>query len=180
VSLPTKQYETLWEDLGGTDAARATQALWELVAAGDESVTFLQTRLHPIASPASKQAVSSLVADLNSSDYAVRSKATGELMRLGELAEPALLEARRNHPSLELRRRIDQLVKAIGESRTKPSGDRLRCWRAVEILEQIGTPQARQLLEALSRGAPGALQTREAQAALARLERLEPPAGASR
>jgi WD40 repeat protein len=180
VSLPSQKCQTLWEDLGGTDATRATHALWEMVAAGNEGVAFLHTRLHPVASPASKETISSLLVDLDSADYAIRSRATGELLRLGELAEPALMEAQRNHPSLERRRRIDQLAKAILESRTKPSGDRLRSWRAVEILEQIGTPQARQLLEALSRGAAGALQTGEAHAALARLERLEPSAPASR
>ncbi len=40
--------------------------------------------------------------------------------------------------------------------------------RAVEVLELIGTPQARQVLQALADGAPGALVTTSAQAALSR------------
>jgi hypothetical protein len=45
----------------------------------------------------------------------------------------------------------------------------LRLLRAVEALEHVGTPEARQLLEALSRGAREARLTREAQASLRRL-----------
>ena len=52
----------------------------------------------------------------------------------------------------------------------------LRSLRAIEVLEHIATPEARQLLARLADGAPGAWQTREAKAALERLERK--PAGA--
>jgi hypothetical protein len=41
--------------------------------------------------------------------------------------------------------------------------------RAVEVLERAGTPEARQTLQALANGAPAALVTREAPAALDRL-----------
>jgi hypothetical protein len=43
--------------------------------------------------------------------------------------------------------------------------------RAVEALERIGTPEARQVLQALAKGAAGAVLTRAAQGALERLER---------
>ena len=43
--------------------------------------------------------------------------------------------------------------------------------RAIEALEYIGTPEARNLLLDLSRGAPGARVTREAAASLNRLEK---------
>lgn len=131
--------------------------------------------LHPVVSSASAEAIARLIADLNSPEYAVRAKATAEMVKLAELAEPSLLEAQKNHPSLELRRRVDQLLKAIVDWRTKPTDDRLRAWRAVEVLEQIDAPEARQLLQTLSRGAAGALLTREAQASLARLERQPNP-----
>jgi hypothetical protein len=47
-------------------------------------------------------------------------------------------------------------------------GERLRAYRAIEVLERIGTPEARQLLQTLAAGAPGALLTTTAQAALKR------------
>jgi hypothetical protein len=45
----------------------------------------------------------------------------------------------------------------------------LRAIRAVEVLEQLGTPEARQVLQNLADGAPGHKLTRHAEAALKRL-----------
>jgi len=49
---------------------------------------------------------------------------------------------------------------------TLATAEHLRVVRAVEVLERAGTPEARQALDALANGAPAALVTREAQAAL--------------
>jgi hypothetical protein len=48
-------------------------------------------------------------------------------------------------------------------------GERLRAYRAVEVLELIGTAEAKQLLRRLSAGAPGSVITLTAQQALRRL-----------
>jgi len=101
----------------------------------------------------------------------VRTRAKTQLAQLGEFAEPALVEAAKHQSSLEMRHRIKELSNLIVDVRSRPSGDRLRTVRAVEILEQIATPQARQVLQALARGAAGASLTREAHASLTRLER---------
>jgi len=53
---------------------------------------------------------------------------------------------------------------------TNLTGDRLRVVRAVEVLERISNAEARQLLQSLADGAPGALETVQARAALARLK----------
>ena len=50
-----------------------------------------------------------------------------------------------------------------------PPPEQLRPLRAVEALEQMGASAAREVLEALARGAPEAQITREAKATLARL-----------
>jgi hypothetical protein len=56
-------------------------------------------------------------------------------------------------------------------SRATVEGESLRRLRAVEALEQIGTPAARELLEVLAKGTPDAGLTWEAREALERLKR---------
>ena len=49
------------------------------------------------------------------------------------------------------------------------SGERLRPLRALEVLERIGTPEARQVVEGLARAAAGTPLRQEAKAVLERL-----------
>ena len=51
------------------------------------------------------------------------------------------------------------------------SAERLRLVRAIEVLERVGTPEAKELLRTIAQGAPGALPTWQAQNALDNLER---------
>lgn len=47
--------------------------------------------------------------------------------------------------------------------------EEIRVWRAVEVLERMATPDARRLLEKLSKGDPGACLTGDAEQAAARV-----------
>ena len=71
--------------------------------------------------------------------------------------------------SAEVRRRAGAFLDQFDQA--EPSPARLRELRAVELLEGIGTPAAKQYLAELAQGAAGAPLTREAAAALGRLER---------
>jgi hypothetical protein len=89
---------------------------------------------------------------------------------LGEVAHPALRAALAARPSEEFRRRAEQLLEG------PPSRERLRTVRALEVLEHVGTAEARAVFAALAQGAPAARLTREAQSALERLAgRLRAP-----
>jgi hypothetical protein len=107
-----------------------------------------------------------LMAALDSKEFAVREKAMQALEQLDRLAEPALRQALKNPSSLETRRRLNRLLEKLQRPITAP--DRLRDLRAVEVLEQISLPEARQLLEHLASGTSGAWLTQEARAALER------------
>jgi hypothetical protein len=89
------------------------------------------------------------------------------LAELGEQAEPALTEALRAPASAESRNRIEALL-ARPRSIHKPK--ELRSLRALEVLDQIGAPEAGLVLRTLAEGAPDARLTREAKASLARRE----------
>jgi hypothetical protein len=108
-----------------------------------------------------------MLGQLDSKRFAVREKATQQLEQLGERASPALRKALAAGPALEVRQRIEQLLEKL--SKPVASTDLLRGLRAIEILEQVGTATARQVLESLARGDPEARLTRDARDALARL-----------
>jgi hypothetical protein len=67
-----------------------------------------------------------------------------------------------------------------GRARSAPALGQSRPLRAVEALEHMGAPEARQVLEALVKGAPGARLTQAARAALGRLDRRPALVGAAR
>jgi WD40 repeat protein len=166
-ALSDKSLRRLWDDLAAEDGARSWQAVCVLAASPGESVPFLRARLRPVAAADPRQ-VAGLIADLDSDRFESRRRAAEELEKLGELAAPALRKAL-TAPSAEVRRKAAVLLAKVDS--LSPSQERLRMLRAVEALEHAGTPEARSLLEALSRGAAGARLTREARLSLERLAR---------
>jgi len=164
--LTPGQLEACWTTLTNEDAAKAYDAVWALVAAPEQAVTFLRKHLTPMPRPDAK-ILARLIADIDSDDFTVRQKATEELRKFSDAAAPALRRTLENKPSLEVRRRIQQL---LDQSRDW-SAERLRDHRAIQALEHIGTRQAKQALQALAEGAPQAHRTETAKAALQRLER---------
>jgi RNA polymerase sigma factor (sigma-70 family) len=158
--------EPLWAALAEADATRAYDASCALATSPNETVQFLESRLHAVVAP-DPQRVTQLIADLDSERFDVRAQVGRELENLGEGVVPALRKALENKPSAELRRRAEQLIDKLTSS--TPSGHRLQALRAVEVLEWIGCAEARPLLAELAKGLPEAQQTREAKAALDRL-----------
>jgi hypothetical protein len=74
---------------------------------------------------------------------------------LGRAAEEALKEATKSS-SLEVQRRAEDLLRKL-KGGTEVPPYRLRAQRAVEVLERIGTPEAKELLRGLLKlnfGAP--------------------------
>jgi hypothetical protein len=84
-----------------------------------------------------------------------------------------LRETLSGKPSAEVRKRVEELLAGVRQVR---SPEVLRRLRAVQVLERIGAPEARRLLEALAGGAPAARETRAAKASLARLAGRSPTA----
>jgi hypothetical protein len=140
--------------------------MWLLAAAPEQSVSLLQRRLRPI-SRADAWRTEQLIAALDSADASIREQAARQLEALQEAAAGPLRQALARKPTLEVRRRITTLVGKLEEPGR--SGEGLRALRAVEVLEQIGTPDAQVVLRALAKGLPEARLTQEAKASLERL-----------
>jgi hypothetical protein len=104
---------------------------------------------------------------LDNDNFKVRQQAADELTKLGDTIIPDLQRALDGKPALEVRKRVQQLL----DQARAWTPERLRDHRALQALEHIGTPKAKEVLEALAADAPEARRTEEAKAALQRLGR---------
>lgn len=158
------QKQKLWEDLIGADAKAGFEAIRTLVQSPGSATALLHSRLK-LAEPVAAKKMKQLLRDLEGDDFDGRQRASAELQKLGDRIEGHLLHALNERPSLEAQRRLESLI----ESLEPGSPERLAQGRAMEALEQIATPEAVRLLEALAGGEPGARLTREATATLDRV-----------
>jgi RNA polymerase sigma factor (sigma-70 family) len=161
--------KALWADLASQDTVRARRSVWTLTSTPDQFVPLLRNCLQ-LVPPLDSKKLTRLIADLDASDFKVRQNAYQELEKVGLHAESALRKGLQGSPSLEMRKRLEQLLETVTHS-----GESLRVLRAMEVLEQIGTPQARQVLKTLTADAPGPRLRQEAQATLDRLDRARRP-----
>jgi WD40 repeat protein len=163
--LAPKEIEMLWAALKDTDAGKAWQAVWRLADSPDEAIPLLRKLLKPVP-PAPADVTDPLLADLGSASFAKREAASKQLKELGILAESALREKLDAKPTLEIRQRIEPLLKAVEETPQPLSAETLRDVRAVAVLSRIDSQEARHLLEGLSTGIPSAPLTCAAKATL--------------
>jgi WD40 repeat protein len=164
--LGREELAQCWDDLAGTDAARAYRALAALARRPGQAEAVLKDKL--AASPQmSAERLARLIADLDHDDFQRRANASNELANLGRLAEGALRKALDGKPSAEMRRRVQDLLGKLEGKAEDPVQRRLL--RAIEVLERLATPEARRLLEKLAKEATDASAAREAKASLERL-----------
>jgi WD40 repeat protein len=158
--------EAAWAGLADGDGTKAFEWIVRLSESPGAAVALLRERLKLGADPDARR-IEQLMAQLDDDEFDRRELAMRELEKLGTRVEGALRKAVKSSASAEVVRRAGDLLKKIEDRAT--SGERLRESRALEVLEGLGTPEARKLLEELAAGAPDAALTREARASLGRL-----------
>jgi WD40 repeat protein len=163
-AVKVDSWDQLWADLAGEDAAKAHRAIWAMVANAKQAIPILRRQLPP-----DQGRIPKLIADLDSEKFATREQATEELVRLGGAAEPALQKALESKPSLEVTRRIEEILEKV--KRPASSSEWWRALRALQAIEYAETPEAQQLLESLASGHSDSLLTQEAKASLARVRK---------
>jgi hypothetical protein len=138
---------SFWQGLGESDAAAANRAMAALAAAPAQTLPLFEKHLQPAGKSLDHERLVRLIAELDDDSFKVRQRATRELAAIGSDAAEALRQALLNVPSAESKRRIEDLL-----SRLKKDGDspRLRFLRAIEVLERIGSPRAKDLLHSLA------------------------------
>jgi hypothetical protein len=159
--------EKLWEELGSSSPGDGLGAMERLASRPAIAVPLITAKLSKIATPPNPD-LAILVKDLDSDAFATRERASRKLLEYGAKAEAVLRDALAGAPSPEMKRRIEEILQAIPPAllRLPLSGDTLRWVRAIEVLEHIGTPEAREVLKTLANGAPEARLTQEARFSL--------------
>jgi WD40 repeat protein len=165
-TLKAEEADSLWQALGDADAARANRALAGLTAAPAQAVPLIKERFRVRGKRPSPERLARLVVELDDDSFKVREQATRELAEAGLDAAGVLRTALANSSSAEMKRRVEGLL-----DRLSKGGDpeRLRCLRALEVLERIGTSTAKDLLRELSRKGLSADLAEEVRASLERL-----------
>jgi hypothetical protein len=169
-ALGTEEVRARWTDLASDDAGTAYRAVADLAGTEQEAVPFLRSQLKP-AKTVDAAAIEQWLVDLDNSTFAVREAAMAELQKLARRTRVPLETAATSARSLEVRRRIERILKDKFEG---PDADTLRALRAIIALEQIGSPEAQDVLRTLSHGAAGAAETIESQSSLDRLAATHP------
>jgi hypothetical protein len=107
-----------------------------------------------------------LIAELDDDKFTVREAATKELTELGWQAGAEIEKALKGKLSEEKKNRLESIANRMQEHSLPVI---LRTSRSLMVLEKIGSPEARQVLQKLADGAPEVPVTQEANAALKRL-----------
>ncbi|HEV3204810.1 MAG TPA: hypothetical protein VGY77_10520, partial [Gemmataceae bacterium] len=162
----SKELEGLWNELADQNASKGFAAIWKLTDMPEQAVVLFRKKLKPVVAEDFKNAAQ-LIRELDSDIFTVREAASEDLKKMGRALAPELREALATKPSLDVRRRLETILAAISNS--VPTPEVFRHLRAIQVLEQISSREAREVLESLAKGIPEALETQEAKASLGRL-----------
>jgi RNA polymerase sigma factor (sigma-70 family) len=164
VSVPL---ERAWNDLATKEAGKSFQSEGRFLATPADTVKFFAEKVKPVTALDPKR-IRRLLADLGSDEFTVREAASQALHGLDEQAIPYLEATLKSAVSLEVRLRVQRILEQKQE--TAITTEQLRQIRTVTVLERIGDGASKHLLKKWASGPVGALLTREASAALKRLE----------
>src|SRR5262249_20784472 len=138
------EFAKWWDELGSESADKAEPAMKALALAPHQAIALLREKLHQ---KGDAERIERLIDDLGSADFAAREAATRTLREIGKCAEPRL-KTRHANASAESRQFIASLLKYVEQS------SRPRFERAVEVLEWIGSTEARAALKVAAESAP--------------------------
>ncbi|MDB5309107.1 MAG: polymerase sigma factor [Gemmataceae bacterium] len=167
---PNQSAEDGWRvAASATDAGAATRAAVGLVTT-PAGRALLKEKFPPATADVPAARVTRWVGDLGSPDFATREAAEKELVARARAFEPMLRKAADTTPSPEVKARLARVLAQLSD---KLTADELRAARVVRAAELVDGPAARALLRGWAGGAPGAVLTEDATAALARLEQRD-------
>lgn len=164
-ALTAQETDKHWQTLCELPAQPAWQSMSVLISHPAITIGFMGENLKPRSF---ERRASELIDDLNHKDFPRREQAEKELLSMGKEIEPYLRKAAQLN-SLEQSRRAKKLLETLPEFDLQ----QLRNARAVEVLERIGTNDAKALLARLAKGPEDDSLTKEARQSLQRLSGLK-------
>lgn len=160
----------LWPKLLSDNELRLDLARKALRGAPKEAVALFRKELPPVTQARQKE-VEQLLAELDDDDYMKRDRAMTTLHEVAHAFAPLLESRHKAAGPGEVRNRLIFVLAQMNNEKLPQS--LVRDLRAVTLLEQIATPEARDLLTEIAQGAAEARLTHEARAALARLNKAK-------
>jgi len=150
-----------WQRLADPEPAKAFQAMCTLIAHPDNAISVMEMgwQHSPRATPAQ---IHQWLKDLDSNQFSVRQEASAALEKFATGHEELLRQAQEQATSVEARRRLAQILE-------RPSTERLRRVRMLEVSERIGTAAARKFLQSLLAQTDDPELSKQAVASLKRL-----------
>ena len=164
--LSKQNLEELWGRLSKA-YGRACPAMRSLAGRAEQAVPMLREKLRL---PVGAAQIPALLKQLDDGEFDVREAADRKLRALGHFAIPAMRKVLAAKPSAEVARRLRRIIDSRREA---AEGEKLRLYRAVDVLEQIGTKESREVLAALADGGFGDSLAKHALAAGQRAKKRE-------
>ncbi len=130
-----KQFQQLWEQLGGKDPMEAHRAKWRFVAAGKPAAAFLRKHLSDKTRPVDQKELARLIAQLGDDNWRKRDAASEALIRMGRPIQPIIQNVARETASQEVRIRANDILKSLTTVNITPV--KLRRYRAEQAISLI-------------------------------------------
>lgn len=145
-----QKFQMLWSDLASDDAEKANSAVHALATFGD--LTFISKRLLALVDDPNE--LNRLIENLDHEDAKTREEAIQILTGIDSQAH--FDEALKSNSSPELKSRVAMLQGKLKEQDNilVVGSEILRGVRALQALEMMDTPEARRLIEAVSKKSP--------------------------
>jgi hypothetical protein len=167
--LKPRTLEELWAPLSEIDLEECSGPIWILVKGENRTVKWLEQKLFAPAD-LDVRSIQRLIADLDHDDFEKREAASAALDKLGPVVYRFIREAAENKPKPEPARRLKELLAKYEDKEGRPVPEVRRCLRAIAILEEIDTPEARTLLKKAATGEAMLPIQEQAKEAVKRLE----------
>ncbi|QEL17310.1 hypothetical protein [Limnoglobus roseus] len=146
--LKDDQFDKFWDGLAEEPKTDPRADVYRLMSHPDAAMKLLNAKF--VAPPHKPIDVdlAAVIRSLGAPAFPDRLTATRKLRELGPRIAPALHEAIRTTESVEVRARAEELLEQMKAGpRTYTAGPDLRASRAIEVLERIGSPDAKKLLQ---------------------------------